>query len=257
MKPSHIFVTFLLFAFISCNNHKQSGESIEIPNGYEALFNGKDLSGWYSYADEQGKSKELFEVVEGAIHTHPNMDTSKVQSFGALQTERVFENYILELEYKWGTKKFKPRESSVRDAGILFHQFGPDKIWPRGAECQIQEGDTGDLWLVKVRGTSRVSTIDLCYQPDHPLLTLGDGKTEYAHVPRNYYWEIPGWNKVKMEVNGDEAKFYVNGKLVNEVMDLQFFDDETGAYIPLTKGKILLQAEGAEVYYRNIFIKEL
>jgi hypothetical protein len=40
----------------------------------------------------------------------------------------------------------------------------------------FKNGDTGDLWLIKVRGTSRVSSVDLCYQPNHPLLTIGDGK---------------------------------------------------------------------------------
>lgn len=256
MKLKQLLLFAISFVLFSCSNKTRPIKS-SIPEGYYALFNGNDFDGWYSYADDQGESKELFEVIDGTIHTHPNLDTSKYQSFGVLQTEKVFENYILELEYKWGTKKFKPRQNSVRDAGVIFHQFGPDKVWPRGAECQIQEGDTGDLWLVRVRGTSRVSDVDLCYQPHHPLLTLGDGKNEYAHVPRSYFWEVPGWNKVKMEVNGDKAKFYLNGKLVNEVLDLQYFDEQTQTYKPLTKGKILLQAEGAEVYYRNIFIKEL
>jgi len=45
--------------------------------------------------------------------------------------------------------------------------------------------------------------------------------------------------------------------LVNEVLDLEKFDEETKEWQPLTKGKIVLQAEGAELFYRNVFIKSL
>lgn len=256
MKP--YFLLFTLTFLATPKSFSQSNQHIQNPpEGFEAIFNGYNLDGWESFNNGNNKKQKLFEIVEGAIHTYPNADTTEIQPFGALQTKKTYSKFVLELEYKWGIKKYKPRQNDVRDGGVLFHTFGPNEIWPRGAECQIQEGDTGDLWLVKVKGTSRVSKVNLCYQPNHPLYTIGDGKKEYAHVPRSYFWEVPGWNHVRIEVKDDEAKFYVNGKLVNEVMDLEYFSEDSAIAKHLDKGKILLQAEGAELFYRNIFIKEL
>ena len=62
---------------------------------------------------------------------------------------------------------------------------------------------------------------------------------------------------MEVEVRGDYAKFTVNGHVVNEAIDMKFWDNEAMQYKPLTEGKILLQAEGAELYYRNVMIKEL
>lgn len=47
-----------------------------------------------------------------------------------------------------GGKRFPLRADVKRDSGILYHFVGPEKIWPRSAECQIQETDTADFWLV-------------------------------------------------------------------------------------------------------------
>ena len=163
------------------------------------------------------------------------------------------------MEYKWGEKKFAPRENFVRDAGVLFHLFGDDNIWPSSVECQIQEGDTGDIWAINTQVTSKVNSTILNYSPTGDLVTRGgQGKPKFHRFHRGYDWEVPhgGWNKLEISVNGDHAKYTLNGQVVNEAMDMKRWDDELQKMIPLTSGKILLQAEGAELYYKNIFIKE-
>ena len=69
--------------------------------------------------------------------------------------------------------------------------------------------------------------------------------------------EKPAWNRLDIEVRGDHAIYKVNGKIVNEVIDMKYWDEHTKQYLLLKEGKILLQAEGAEVFYRNIFIRKL
>ena len=49
----------------------------------------------------------------------------------------------------------------------------------------------------------------------------------------------------------------MNGAVVNEAIDMKYYDEIERSWQPLTKGKILLQAEGAEVYYRNITLTPL
>ena len=58
-------------------------------------------------------------------------------------------------------------------------------------------------------------------------------------------------------VRGDRASYYVNGHLVNEVTQLKQWNDAAKEWQPLTKGRILLQAEGAEIFYRNVTLQPL
>src|SRR5207244_7461205 len=56
--------------------------------------------------------------------------------------------------FKWGEKKWPPRENAVRDSGILYYAGGehgvtPNRAWMRSLECQVQEHDVGDFWGVE------------------------------------------------------------------------------------------------------------
>src|SRR6478735_4083747 len=104
------------------------------------LFNGKDLTGWYSYLDKIGRDQDphgVFKVEDGVIHILG-------QDFGYIATEKSYENYTLTVEFKWGEKQFAPRATGKRDSGILYHfpEGAPDKVWPKSLECQVQETDT-------------------------------------------------------------------------------------------------------------------
>jgi hypothetical protein len=193
------------------------------------LFNGKDLSGWHIFINHKDKSDPradpngVFKVEDGVIHVSG-------QEFGCLTTDKEFENYRLTVEFKWGKKKWPPRENAVRDSGILLHCVGPDKVWTKSIECQIQEHDCGDFHLVA--GTS----IEV------------DGKVTKARVIKKTDAEKPTgeWNTVEVVCDGDKITNIVNGVVVNEA-----------THASETKGRILLQSEGAEVYYRNIELQPL
>jgi len=74
------------------------------------------------------------------------------QVFGGLTTLKSFENFHLRTQHRWGTRKWEPRLTAVRDNGILFHCIGEHgaggKNWMRSQECQVQEGDIGDWWPI-------------------------------------------------------------------------------------------------------------
>lgn len=196
-----------------------------------SLFNGKDLTGWHifirhpkgSEVAPESDPKGIFKVEDGMIHISG-------EEFGGLTTDAEYENYRLTVEFKWGTKKWPPRENVVRDSGILVHCVGPDKVWTKSIECQIQEHDCGDFWMVA--GT----TLEI------------DGKTETHFKKKKKDGEKPTgeWNTVEVVCDGDKITNIVNGVVVNE-----------GTKASVTKGKILLQSEGAEVYYRNIRLTPL
>ena len=67
--------------------------------------------------------------------------------------------------------------------------------------------------------------------------------------------EHKGWNTVEVLVRGNDATHIVNGKVNNRATKIEQMLDNR--WVPLTRGKIALQLEYAEVYYRNVEIKEL
>jgi hypothetical protein len=226
-------------------------------DGFENLFNGKDLENWDVLIDDKGTEKDIFTVEDGILHVYAKQGNETLQSFGGIITKKEYSNYIVTLEYKWGEKKFQPRHDFVRDAGIIFHMHGDAVIWPNGVECQIQEGDTGDLWAIGTQVSSTVQNVIRNYSKNGDTLTRGNNEQRFQRFHRAYCWEQPGWNSIKIVVNDDEATFDVNGKRVNKAINMKYWDHEKELWLPLTQGKILLQAEGAEIYYRNIKIKPL
>lgn len=231
------------------------------PLSAESLFDGKSLDGWQTVVEKgwDVDGSTLFAVNEGVIHVYPTQDAGSKQPFGGIITQERYSDFHLTLEYKWGTKKFAPRDNAVRDAGIIFHIVGEPVIWPTGIECQIQEGDTGDVWIIgNTRASSPVHQVKKSFDSLGDLETRGAG-IEGGRFPRGDCWEIPGWNKVEVIVKGDSAVYKVNGHTVNEVYKLRYNADINSdwSWESLREGRILLQAEGSELFYRNISIEEL
>src|SRR5438477_2432941 len=85
------------------------------------LFNGKDLSNFYTWLGAPAKGekpygknndpKKVFTVKDGMIHISGEV-------FGALTTEKEYENYRLLVEFKWGDKTWAPRANGARDSGV-------------------------------------------------------------------------------------------------------------------------------------------
>ncbi len=195
------------------------------------LFNGKNLDGWYTFIPGEGKNKDstgVFKIVDGMMYASGH-------KFAFYSTEKEYSNYKFSVEFKWGQKKWPPRENAVRDAGILYHCVGPDKVWNKSLELQIQEGDTGDMWLTSGEGGPPSTDV------------LGKKYTGGRVVKWADYEKPHGeWNKTVVVAKGDKWEHWVNGKC-----------NLRGTNASLTKGRINLQSEGAEIYYRNPTIEFL
>lgn len=227
----------------------------------EANINYNTLAAWDIWVDDKVADYDpanLFAEANGVISAYPHAEPLSLQPFGGLVTKRTYSRFVLELEYQWGPEKFAPRDEMVRDAGVCFHLHGEDRIWPNSVECQIQEGDTGDIWAIGSRVTAPISPVIRNHAAKGQPTTRGGGeKPRFARFHRSYDWEIPGWNHLKITVDGTTAEFVLNGKVVNTVLDMERWDADQEAFVPLDSGRILLQAEGAEISYRNISITPL
>jgi hypothetical protein len=145
-------------------------------------------------------------------------------------TEKDYENYVLKLQWKWGTKAARGRNS-----GVFVHVSGSDKIWPKGVEAQLMADHAGDFWLV-----------------DNFQLKV-DPMRRDPRVARHFFRTkdkvekpLGEWNQYEITCKGDMVTLVVNGENVNE-----------GSGAEATKGKILLQSEGAEIHFRNIELQPL
>lgn len=228
------------------------------------LYNGYDLENWQLVTQEQENAptgKELIFAEDGLIHIYPGVKAGEKVPFGYIRTKESYSRYHLTLEYRWMDKKFAPRNEKIKDAGVLYHITGTDKVWPASMECQIQEGDTGDLVFLGARAVTTLNP-----QPDQapegqgvPGLIAEDGGISKDCGPNGYigrfaeFDQTSGWNTVEVIVQADEfAEHIVNGKTVTRVSHIRRPDG-----IPLTEGSIGLQLEGAELQYRNVQLTPL
>jgi hypothetical protein len=246
-----------------------------------SLFNGKDLDGWDTWLGRPQGGKEpigLNKDPKGvySVVTHDGKPAIRISGeiFGALTSKKEYENYHIRLQFKWGEKKWPPRENAVRDSGLLYHCVGPHgaagTYWMRSQECQIQEKDCGDYWSVagaivdvEARLVNRNPLSPIMYAKGVAKFTVPrtlkspDGKTRVDNrVIKSVLNEKEGdWNTIEVLTVGGTSVHVVNGK-VNMVLtnSRQVVDRKE---VPLTKGKIQIQSEGAEVFYRDIAVKPI
>ncbi len=243
---------------------------------WQYLLNDKDLSGWDVYLGPQfppdsedrtgvkpiglnKDEKKVFSVV-----TEDGAKALRItgEQFGGISTVKEFENYHLQLQFKWGKLKWHPRKDAKMDSGVLYHANGPHGadwgFWMQSQEFQVQEGDCGDYWGVAGAvfdiPASKQGENEWVYDPKGTRLTFADKSPNGRRCIKSPDAEKPSgqWNTLDLYCYGDTAVHVVNGKVVMVLYHSQHPKD--GRMVPLTKGKIQLQSEGAEVFYRNIRI---
>lgn len=142
------------------------------------LFNGVNLDGWEVYtAETQFENANVFQVVDGMIYV-PGGKAEQAY-FGGLISKKLYSNYRLQFEYKWGEKTYGSRKGKARDSGVLLHCVGPVGLspWMTSYEYQIIEGGTGDLILVNVSESNKVGN----------KLTLACTARSEEHNSERYY----------------------------------------------------------------------
>ncbi|AWB66298.1 hypothetical protein C2869_07565 [Saccharobesus litoralis] len=249
---------------------------LNLSKDWQPLFNGKNLDGWRSYfikyAEGQTQpASNFFKVKNGVIHVYPNAEHKSAQPYAAIETEQSFSHYRFSLEYKWGHGKYQPRVNLLKDAGLLYHAHGFGKpAWPLSVESQIQQGDSGDTYTIGTQVSTFVDPTSYLHNPKgsvsswdyQPEWLGGVWKThgtanKIKRIKHDRVAEHPGWNRMDIIVRGDKAIHMVNGQINMRIQDFKYWQAEQNQWLPLTQGKIVLQAEGAEVFYRNIKIRKI
>lgn len=258
------------------------------PGATIRLFNGQSLQGFYKYlgpphrgAEPLGKNHDpqhVISVRDGLIHFSGQVE-------GGLATNDEYENYRLTVVYKWGDRTWAPREAAARKSGVLLHCTGQDGEvrgrWMRSVKCEIHEGNTGTLHLLGATsghplhltaeanllpsgGSQEHSSTHYQYSPGAPFTTFTRG--ELLRLGRSPRWmDVKGfhetadiekplgeWNTLECTCLGDKITIRLNGRLVNEARTSNMHGNS-----PLTKGRIMLQSEKAEIFFREILLQPL
>jgi hypothetical protein len=238
------------------------------------LFGGKDLSGWETnlgsaVGETDRDPNDVFSVVE--VDGGPAIRISG-DGLGGIATEEAFENYHLQLEFKWGEKRFPPRPNEPRDSGLLYHGSDHHNVgtgWIESVEFGILEGgETGDFWSVPgARGERIVVDVegedipeDQRRYPNEPIRYRPGGKkyvgTKLGILNGDDNEKPRGqWNKLDLICLGQTGIHVVNGT-VNLVLT-NIRREVDGRTEPVTRGRIQLQCEGAEVFFRNIRLRPI
>jgi hypothetical protein len=195
-------------------------------DGYVTLFNGKDLSGWHNV----NCAPETWTVKDGII-----VCTGKPT--GLLRSDKQYENYVLELEWK--------HLKQNGNAGLFVHSAAvpaPGQPFTKSIEVQVmlmekphpQGHYTGQGDIFSIHGAK--------FAPDRPHPAGWE-----RCLPSEERTKPAGeWNHYKVVCQDGSIKLHVNGKEVSG-----------GTKCNPRKGYIMLESEGSEVHFRNIRIKEM
>lgn len=234
------------------------------------LFNGTDLAGLYTWLNDAkyGDPRAVFAVKDGQLRISGD-------GYGFIGTRKSYRNYRVVVEYRWGERNWGRRVGLARDSGLFLHTRGPDGntfdgngAYRAGLECNIMEGATGDLLLIRGRDAKGEY---------HPLTLTGEGAAErdgagWAYWqrggkpveiknwgmfnwkdkdrqwkdawgfrgPRDVEAKLGQWNTLECISQGDRITVKLNGIVINEAAGLW-----------PTDGRLLLQCEGSEIFYRK------
>jgi dienelactone hydrolase len=246
-----------------------TGKAIR-PQDVLRLFNGKDLSGLTTWLKDTKHEdpQHVFSVTEDGL-LHISGDGN-----GYIATERLYRDYRLVVEYKWGKKT--DGGEFVRNSGILLHATGPDGgaggTWMSSIECQLAQGCVGDLIVIRGKDdkgeTIPVSlTSDVILGPDNRPRWAKEGGKPREFTGGQLWWSkhdpdykelldtrgkddvespVGEWTRVECLCDGDRITVRVNGTEVNHCYKAN-----------PSAGKILIQSEGFELFVRKFELHPL
>lgn len=204
-------------------------------HGATSLFDGKDFNGWHMDVpalDKNPEGQKPFIVRNGLL-------VSLGVPGGHLITDKSYENYKLEAEYRFANKP--------GNCGILVHASKPRRLYdmfPQSIEVQMQSGDAGDFWCIGE--DIEVPDMEARRGPKESWGVDGDKARRIKNLTDNSENPLGEWNRMVIECKGDQIRVWVNGDLVNQ-----------GRHATAKKGQIAIQAEGVEVEFRKLEMTKL
>ena len=231
----HLTLPLLLCSLVSASAAADETKDNTPPEGFTALFNGKDLTNWQGLVPVNERAKlnpdELAEKQKAANEKylpHWTVNDGVIEYDGKgnnLQTAKDYGNFDLYVDWKIPPKG---------DSGIYLRGNPQVQIWDSAhlADNLAEDRDkgSGGLW-------------------NNPKGSPGKQPLKNADKP------IGEWNTFHIIMKGDKVTVFLNGeKVVDDAPLANYW--EKGKPLPET-GPIELQHHGDKLWFKNIYIKEL
>ena len=252
------------------------------PNSeWKPLFNGQDFSGWDKFiATPTGSGPLVANADPKGIFTVTNLDNENVihvsgEMHGAITTTEEFENFHFRVQFKWGLARWGGRANVGRDTGILYCGIGqpnPRTGWLTSIENNIMEKGVGQWWsvngaIIDCEGDwiTRDRELFIPYKKEgngeknivwrkgsqHITATEANGITPPFDIEQVF----GNWNTIEVIFWGGQCIHILNAHVNLVAFNPRYKDGEQ--WRPLTHGKIQLQSEGAEAFYRKAEVRPL
>lgn len=225
--------SFLALAALASVAYTQDSKSQNVPpDGFTALFNGKDLTNWQGLVKNIKERKKMSpeEIAKAQVeadksaHEHWSVKDGVLEFDGKGQSLCTVKDYgDFELYCDWKIKQ-------NGDSGLYLRGTPQVQIWDPADPNQLKHGaDKGSGGLWNNQKNDRFPKV----KADKP---------------------IGEWNTFHIKMVGDKVTIHLNGQLVTDTILENYWERDKPCY---EKGPIELQNHGNTLYFRNIFIKEL
>jgi hypothetical protein len=248
---------------------------------WKALFNGRNLDGWNKHlATPSGSEPLLPNVDPRTVFSVTNMHGENVihitgEVYGAITTREEFTNFHFRVQFQWGLKRWPGRANVARDSGILYCGIGspnPRTGWLTSVENNVMEKGVGQWWsvngaIIDVEGEWITPDMEL-YVPykkeggGEKNIVWKRGAPRITTAPANGITPpfdveqvFGNWNTVEVVFWGGQCIHILNGHVNLVAANPRYKEDQQ--WRPLTHGKIQLQSEAAEVFYRKPEVRHL
>lgn len=258
MRPIHLLLPWLTCLLLSTASAAEEG--------WVALFNGKDLSGWTVKIAKRPLGENFantFRVEDGILKVSYDGYEKFDEQFGHLYTNLAYSHYILRLEYRFDGRMIADAPKYVNlNSGVMLHAQPPQSLrFDQGFPASLE------MQFLADEGKGPRSTGNLCTPGTH--VEIG-GQLVTRHIVKSSAPTFPAdaWVRAEVEVHGHEEIIHrVNGVEVLRYQHPQLDPTnnnapatdqiEAGGNLRLSYGHIALQAEGQPVWFRNIELKSL
>ncbi len=208
------------------------------PAGFTALFNGKDLEGWFGHGTEDPRT--LWAMSPEALAAHHEKTLEDVRQHWSVENgELVNDGHGLYLTTKKDYRDFELlidyKTVPKADSGIYLRGVPQVQIWDSTEEEKFKLGadkGSGGLW-------------------NNPAGSAGKDPSKRMDKP------FGEWNHFRILMIGERVTVDFNGeRVVDDAVMANYFGKKEG--LPMfPKGPIQLQTHGGEIRWRNVFIREI
>lgn len=199
-----------------------------------SLFNGQSLDGWHLDVPTEPnvRLRAPFVVRDGLL-------VSLGEPRGHLLTDSSYHDYRLDLRYRF--------PGAPGNCGVLVHASEPRmlyRMFPRSIEVQLEHENAGDFWVIGE--DIEVPDMEARRGPRAEWGSTEGKRRRIVKLSEGAEKPLGQWNTLRITCRGRTVRVEVNGQLVN-----------VGTNCTADRGRIALQAEGAEVEFAELVLTPL